>query len=131
MRPKPKIWGILTQWAQNNKFVESRLKNWALMNWTMVDMSLKDNSNEIAGTNMNGFPVRGGLRSYKSIETEYKYILDCYSLHSQVFLPFFRVNLSHYIAPFRSSSSYTCWSSKPSLEYLSHQTHFLVFCELE
>ena len=35
------------------------------MNWTMVDMSLKDNSNEIAGTNMNRFPVRGGLRSYK------------------------------------------------------------------
>ena len=85
MRPKPKIWDMLTQWAQDNKFVESGLKNWVLMNWTTANMSLKDNSNKTTDTNMNRFPVRGDSRSYKSVETEYKYRLDCYSVPSRVF----------------------------------------------
>ena len=70
MRPKPKIWGILTQWAQDNKFVDSGLKNWTLMNWTMASMSLKDNSNKTVDTNMNKFSIRGDQHLCKSIETE-------------------------------------------------------------
>ena len=55
------------------------------MNWTTANMSLKDNSNKTTDTNMNRFPVRGDSRSYKSVETEYKYRLDCYSVPSRVF----------------------------------------------
>ena len=61
--------GILTQWAHDNKFVKSGLKSWALMSWTTISMSLRDNSNKTSDTNMNRFPVQGGLHSYKSIET--------------------------------------------------------------
>ena len=35
----------------------------------MISMSLRDNSNKTADTNMNIFPVREGLGLYKSIET--------------------------------------------------------------
>ena len=78
------------------------------MNWTTANMSLKDNSNKTTDTNMNRFPVRGDSRSYKSVETEYKYKLDYYSVPSRVLLPSLRVDLSHYIAPLGSSSSYIC-----------------------
>ena len=48
-------------------------------------MSLKNNSNKITDTNMNKFTVREGQCSYKSVETEYKYNLDCYSVLSSIF----------------------------------------------
>ena len=51
---------MLTQRVQDNKFVKSRLKNWFLINWTTVNMSLKDNLNKTAETNINRFPIRGG-----------------------------------------------------------------------
>ena len=52
-------------------------------------MSLKDNSNKIADTSMDRFQVRGGSRSYKSVKTEFKHRLDCYSVSSRVFpIPF-------------------------------------------
>ena len=41
--PKPKMYEILAQWAQNNKFLESGSKNWALMSWTTVSTELNDN----------------------------------------------------------------------------------------
>ena len=53
-------------------------------------MSLRDNLNKIADTNMNRFPVQGGLRSYKLIETLYKYRLDRYSPPSRVFSSLFQ-----------------------------------------
>ena len=75
----------LTQQAQNNKFVESGLKNWALMNWTTVSEDLKDNLNKTADTNMNKFTVRGAYCSYKSVGIEYNYNLDCYNVLSPSF----------------------------------------------
>ena len=48
----------LTQQAQNNKFVESGLKIWALINWTPANEDLNDNLNKTADTNMNKFTVR-------------------------------------------------------------------------
>ena len=55
------------------------------MNRTTTSVNLKDAWNKTADTNMNKFTVRGGQRSYKSVETEYKYNLDCYSVLSSVF----------------------------------------------
>ena len=45
-------------------------------------------------------------------------------------LHFLMEGLSHYIALFGPSWSYTYRSSEPSLEYLSHKTPSLAFCEL-
>ena len=56
------------------------------MNWTTASVDLKDDLNKTANTNMNKFTVRGGYCSYKSIETEYNYFLDCYNVLSPVFL---------------------------------------------
>ena len=67
------------------------------MSWTTISMSLRDNSNKTSDTNMNRFPVQGGLHSYKSIETQYKYRLDCYSPLFRVFLPPFFRGISHII----------------------------------
>ena len=38
--------------------------------------------------------------------------------------------LLHYIVPFESSWSYTCQSSMPILECMSHLPLLLMFCEL-
>ena len=37
---------------------------------------------------------------------------------------------TYYIGPFQSFGLYTCWSSKPPLEHLSHQTPLSILCEL-
>ena len=67
---------------------------------------------------------------YILITVGYRDNLDCYSVLSLFFLiPCFMKNPSHYISSSGPSSSYTCWSSKPSLEYLSHQTPSLVLCD--
>ena len=55
--PKPKIRGGLIKQAQDNEFVESRLKNWALINWTTASEDLKDDLNKTADTNVNKFTV--------------------------------------------------------------------------
>ena len=74
------------------------------MNWITASMSLKDNSNKTTDTNMNRFSVREGSHSYKSVETEYKYRLDCYSVPSRVFPNLLLMEgLSHYITPHGSS----------------------------
>ena len=111
MRPKPKIRGGLTQKTQDNKFIESELKNCALINWTMASENLKDNLNKTADTNRNKFTAWGGHCSYKSIGTKYNYILDCYNVLSPVFFatllkecPF------RYIVSLELSLPYTCWS---------------------
>ena len=44
--------------------------------------------------------------------------------------PLFMEDISHYIVPLELSSPYTCSLSKPSLEYLSHQTSSSAFSEL-
>ena len=67
------------------------------MSCTMISMGLRDDSNKTTDTNMNRFPVRGGLRSYKSIETLYKYRLDCYNPLFRVFPPFLSEVISHII----------------------------------
>ena len=74
------------------------------MNWIMASISLKDNSNIMADTNMYKSLVREGSRSYKSVEIVYKYKLDCYSVPSRVFpISLFVESLSHYIAPHGTS----------------------------
>ena len=45
-------------------------------------------------------------------------------------LPLFTGTYTHYIGPFLSFGPYTCRSSKPLLEHLSHQTPLSVLCEL-
>ena len=67
--PKPKIHGGLIKQAQDNEFVESGLKNWALINWTMASEDFKDDLNKTADTNVNKFTVRGGYYLYKSVGT--------------------------------------------------------------
>ena len=57
--------------------------------------------------------------------------LFLFSFFSSLFLlPLFTGTYTHYIGPFLSSGPYTCRSSKPLLEHLSHQTPLLVLCEL-
>ena len=72
-----------------------------------------------------GIRIREGLRSYKlpKQDTNDTNVLS-------FFFPLFVESPSTYIAPFDSSSPYTCWSSELSLEYLSHQPPSLAFCEL-
>ena len=55
-----KIWGMLTQLVQNNKFVESGVKNWALMNWATANMILKGKLNITVDPNVYRFLVQGG-----------------------------------------------------------------------
>ena len=75
----------MTQQAQDNEFVESKSKNWARMNWTTASEDLKDDLNQTADTNINKFTVRGGYCSFKSVEIEYNYTLDCYNVLSPSF----------------------------------------------
>ena len=99
----------MTQQAQENKFVESGLKNWALINWTTASEDLKDDWNKIANANMNKFTVRGDYSSYKSVETEYNYNLDCYNILFFLFLLLFlREGPSPYIVPLELFLPYTC-----------------------
>ena len=46
---------------------------------------------------MSKFPIRGGSRSYKSVETEYVYKLDCYNVPSRVFSIPYSWKVSHII----------------------------------
>ena len=61
MQPKPKVCGILVQWAQYNKFVKSELKNYALMSWTTANIELDDNQTQIRDADMKELTVRGGF----------------------------------------------------------------------
>ena len=46
--------------AQYNKFVESGLKNKALMSGTMASTELNDNQTWIRDSGINGLSIRGG-----------------------------------------------------------------------
>ena len=54
------MYGILAQWVQYNKFVESGLKNQTLMSWTTASIELNDNQTRIRGSDVSGPSVRGG-----------------------------------------------------------------------
>ena len=48
---------MLAQLTQNNKFVESGVKNWVFMNWTTAGMAPRGKFNIITDTNKYRFPV--------------------------------------------------------------------------
>ena len=52
------------------------------MNWIAASMESGDNQAQIKGTNMNKLIVRGGILSYETIITGYKYNFDCYIVFS-------------------------------------------------
>ena len=51
----------LAQWVQNNKFVESVLENWVLVNSGYNYHKFKDNLNETAKTNGKRFSIQEAL----------------------------------------------------------------------
>ena len=57
---KPKVYGTSVQWAQYNKFVESRSKNKALMSGTTASIELNDNQTWIRDSSISGLSVQGG-----------------------------------------------------------------------
>ena len=116
--------------AQNNEFVESGLKNQALMNWTTTRMDLKNDQARIRNIELNQFTVRGGNSSYKSIKQSSSTNLIATIFCFYFFDPLLMEGFLHYITPFGPSQSYTCRSSEPLLEYLFHQTSSLTFYEL-
>ena len=79
-----------------------------------------------------GIRIRGGLHSYKLAkqDTNGTNVLSFFFFRPFFLSHFFVESPSTYIAPPDSSSPYTYWSSEPSLEYLSHQSPSLAFCEL-
>ena len=58
--PKPRMYGILVQWAQYNKFVENGSKNLSLMGWITTSAESNDNQTQIKSSNINGLSVWGG-----------------------------------------------------------------------
>ena len=72
--------------AQNNEFVESELKNWALMNQTATKMDLDDKRMKIDKFKLKKIVigiVRGDQFLYISLKFDYKYnsrLLQCFSL---------------------------------------------------
>ena len=54
-------YGAMAQLAKNNKFVESGLENWALVDSDYNYHNIKDNLNEIAETNRKIFSIREAL----------------------------------------------------------------------
>ena len=57
----------LAQWAQDNKFVESGLENWVLVNSGYCHHKFKDSFNETIETNGKRFSIREVLFLYYSI----------------------------------------------------------------
>ena len=124
------MYGILAQWAQYNKFVERRSKNWALMNWRTASMDLNDDQTKTRSIDLNQFTIRGGKSSYKSTKPYTNIILMAIVFSLYFSDPSLMKGLLHYIALFEPSWSYTYWSSEPLFEYLSYQTPSWAFCEL-
>ena len=60
MGPKPKMYGVLTQGALYNEFVENGSKNYDLMSCTTASVELNDNKAQIRDIDVNGLSVRGG-----------------------------------------------------------------------
>ena len=91
------------QRAQYNKFVKSKLKNYALMKLTIVSMDLENDQASTKNIELNEIVVRGGQLSYKSI----KHVVSVILIATVFFLyfsdPLFMEGLLHYIAPFRPS----------------------------
>ena len=84
----------LAQWAQDNKFIESGLENWALVDSGYYHCKFRESFNETTETNGKIFSIQGALFWYYSI-------LFSFSLVHQH--PLFIKDSSHYIALFRSS----------------------------
>ena len=51
-------YGAMAQWVKDNKFVESGLENWALVDLGYNYHNIKDNLNENAETNRKRFSIR-------------------------------------------------------------------------
>ena len=100
------------------------------MSWTTASTEFNDNQIQIRDSDIDGLTVRGDLPfvNWSQLDTSTIKIATIFSLYFSDHL--LMEGLLHYIAPFRPSWSYTCWSFEPLLEYLSHQTPSLVFCKL-
>ena len=85
LEPKPKMYGVLVQWAQYNEFVENESKNWVLMNWSMASIGLKDNQAQIRDIEVYELSIRGGHNYCILITVGYWDNLDCYSVFSLFF----------------------------------------------
>ena len=88
------------------------------MGWITASTELNDNQTQIRGSDASGPSVLGDQTciNWSQLDTKTIYVATIFSLSLYFFNPFLREDLSHYIAPFESSSSYNCWSSEPSLE---------------
>ena len=73
------------------------------MNLTTASMYLEDDQAKTRSVDMNGFIVRGGKLSYKSINLITSIILMSIVFFLYFFDPFLMEGLLHYIAPFGSS----------------------------
>ena len=96
---KPKMYRILAQGAQYNKFVKNGLKNQALMSWVTASTELNHNRTQIRGSNTSGLSVRGGHTYINSSQLGAKTIQVATTFSLYISYPFLRVDLSHYIAP--------------------------------
>ena len=100
------------------------------MNWTTATMEWDENQAQLRDVNANKLVVRGGHFGIKRSQLGIS-IIWITTMSSLPFSnPLLRKDLSCYIALSRSFLFYTCWSSKSLLEYPSHQTPVLTFCEL-
>ena len=60
-------YSAMAQWVQDNKFVESGLENWVLVNSDYNYHNFKDSLNEIEKTNGKRFSIREALLLYQLI----------------------------------------------------------------
>ena len=86
----------------------------------MASMDLNDDQTKTRSTGLNQFTVWGGKSLYKSTRLNTSIILIATVFSFYFSDPFLIEGFLHYIAPYGPSWSYTCWSSKPLFEYLSH-----------
>ena len=78
------------------------------MSLTTIRMALEDSQARTKNIELNEFIVRGGLSPYKSIKLVTSIILMVIVLSYEFLIPPLMKGLSHYIAPFGPSWSYTC-----------------------
>ena len=81
------------------------------MNLTTASMDLKDDQARTRKIELNEITVRGGIFSYKSITVGTSTLLITTVFFLSLFDSFLLEGSLHYIVPFGSSWSYTCWSS--------------------
>ena len=86
----------------------------------MTWIDLEDGQVRTRNTELNEFTIRGGYSSHKSIKQSTGKILIATVFSFCFSDPFLMNDLLYYITLFEPSWSYTCWSSEPLFEYLSH-----------